>query len=116
MPLLPYHEQAQRDFTKYRPHIPTLAAELAAGRSGPDMRHQRAAYEKDNLKLHLCNGKPAPSPVSLCVLGALPMCAAVRVLCYLCLGHADRTLLQSCCWSSSAVIPVCVPLCAVPPC
>lgn len=25
-------------------------------RPGPDMQLQRAVYEKDNLKLHLCNG------------------------------------------------------------
>ena len=76
-PLVPYHSQA---FTRaldppYVPSLPSVLAQRAAmqgegGGSGrgrysfpggapkalPNMTLQKAAYEKENLKLHLCNG------------------------------------------------------------
>lgn len=56
MPAPKYHDQCLGNFSSYVPYVPTLDAELAAGKTGPDMTLQRAVYEKDNLKLHLCNG------------------------------------------------------------
>jgi hypothetical protein len=54
---LPYHHQAQRDFGKFSPWIPTVDEAKRLGLKLPDMRLQRATYEHSdmNLKLHLCN-------------------------------------------------------------
>jgi len=56
-----YHSQVYRDYSAYRPTIPTYAGVEAEGKKAkthralPDMRLQSGGFEKDNLKLHLCN-------------------------------------------------------------
>jgi len=50
-----YHAQSERDYTGVTPYIPSYSAAAAANKPLPNMALQKGEFEKENLKLHLCN-------------------------------------------------------------
>lgn len=51
-----YHKQATRDFKSYTPKTYSYDQVLAEGKPIPDMSRQRGILERENLKIHMCNG------------------------------------------------------------
>eukprot|EP01040_Poterioochromonas_malhamensis_P009990 gene9990-10856_t len=55
LPPIPYHGQVQLNFSSHKPLVISYEQAVKLGRPLPDMTRQKAMYEKENLKIHLCN-------------------------------------------------------------